>query len=78
MKFVKKFVLPVLFVSVLAVNTYAGEIQTPGITAPPPPQHSVSETPITDGPTPNVPTDATNELSDQLFYKAITAVLSMF
>ena len=36
MKLVKKFVLAVLFVSALAVNSYAGELETPGYVPPPP------------------------------------------
>jgi len=78
MKFVKKLVLPVLFVSVLAVNTYAGEIETPGFTAPPPPEHSVSYDPAIDPTIPNEQTKPADKFADQLFYHAITAVLSMF
>jgi hypothetical protein len=78
MKFVKKLVLPVLFVSVLAVNAYAGEIQTPGLTAPPPPQHSVSETPTTNENTPYEQIEPTVTPSDELFYNAIKAMLSLF
>jgi len=78
MKLVKKLVLPVLFVSVLAVNTYAGEVETPG-TPVPPPNHSISYAPTDE--TAAVPTELTvqsDELSDRLLYDAITAILSMF
>ena len=79
MKLVKKLVLPVLFVSVLAVNTYAGETETPGSPVPPPPNHSISYAPTDE--TAAVPTELTvqsDELSDRLLYDAITAILSMF
>jgi len=77
MKLVKKLVLPVLFVSVLAVNTYAGEVETPG-TPVPPPNHSISYVPTDE--TSAAPTELTQseELSDKLLYDAITAILSMF
>jgi hypothetical protein len=78
MKFVQKLVLPVLFVSVLAINAYAGEIQTPGYTAPPPPQHSISDTPTTDENLPYEQIEPTDRPSDQLLYNAITAMLSLF
>jgi hypothetical protein len=79
MTLVKKFVLPVLFVSVLAVNTYAGEIETPGYAPPPPPAHSISSAPTTQtSATPGELTEPTDELSDTLLYNAITAILSMF
>ena len=77
MKLVKKLVLPVLFVSVLAVNTYAGETETPGSPIPPP-NHSISYAPTDE--TSATPTELTetNELSDELLYDAITVMLSMF
>jgi hypothetical protein len=79
MTLVKKFVLPVLFVSVLAVNTYAGEIETPGFAPPRPPCHSISPAPTGETTvTPVDPTAPTDELSDKLLYDAITAILSMF
>jgi hypothetical protein len=78
MKVVKKLVLPVLFVCVLAVNAYAGEVETPGYVTPPPPDHSIYQA-NTEETTNN--TDQvinSNELSDQLLYDAMTAILSMF
>jgi hypothetical protein len=77
MKLVKKLVLPVLFLSVLAVNTYAGEIETPGTPIPPPPSHSMSYVPTDETTTPTELTEST-ELSDELLYDAITPLLSMF
>jgi hypothetical protein len=80
MKLVKKLVLPVLFVSVLAVNAYAGETETPGSPVPPPPNHSISYAPPDEtSAAPTELTESTDELSGQLLYDAITAaILSMF
>ena len=80
MKLVKKLVLPVLFVSVLAVNTYAGEVETPG-TPQPPPNHSTYYAPTdetTAEPTELTESSAQAELSDKFLYDAITAMLSIF
>ena len=77
MKLVKKLVLPVLFVSVLAVNTYAGDIETPG-TPVPPPNHSVCYVPTDETSTQTTELTQSDELSDTLIYDAITAILSMF
>jgi len=79
MKLVKKLVLPVLFVSVLAVNGYAGEIETPGYAPPPPPPDHLVYRPNTDETTNNSEQLLnSDELSDQLLYDAITVILSMF
>ena len=49
MKLVKKFALAVLFVSVLAVPTLAGDMTTPGKSDPPPPPgNSISTTTTSD------------------------------
>ena len=77
MKLVKKLVLPVLFVSVLAVNTYAGDIETPG-TPVPPPTHSVSYAPTDETSIQTAETTQSEEQSDMSFYDAITAILLMF
>lgn len=83
MKLVKKYVLPVLFLSVLAVNAYAGELETPGYVPPPPPSHAMSTTTYTDetiaGPADSTQlADAISEPSEILFYDALMAVLSLF
>jgi hypothetical protein len=79
MKLVKKLVLPVLFVSVLAVNAYAGEIETPGyVPPPPPPDHSVYRANTDETTNNNDQLLNSDELSDQLLYDAMTAILSMF
>lgn len=77
MKLVKKLVLPVLFVSVLAVNTYAGEVETPGAPVPPP-QHSMSYAPTDETAAPTELNEETDELSAMLIFDAITAALSLF
>jgi len=77
MKLVKKLVLPVLFVSVFAVNTYAGEVETPGSPVPPP-NHSISYAPTEETTTQTADMTQSEEQSDTLFYDAITAMLSMF
>lgn len=81
MKLVKNFVLGVILVSTLAVNTLAGETQLPGVHNPPPPPPASS---TTDEETksalysePNAP-DVTAETSDYLFFEALAALLSVY
>jgi hypothetical protein len=76
MKLVKNFVFAALLVSSLAFNTFAGDIEIPGIHKPGnnPPPLSTSEgstEPI------GVETQGT-ETSDYLFYEALAALLSMY
>jgi len=78
MKLVKKLLLPVLFVSVLAVNGYAGEIETPGYVPPPPPDHSVYRANTDETTNNSEQLLNSDELSDQLLYDAITVILSVF
>ena len=74
MKLVKKFVLAVLFVSALAVSTYAGDLETPGIVPPPPgPDRMMSSTATTDETAPY-----SVDTSDELLYEAWEALLSLF
>jgi len=83
MNLVKKYVLPVLFLSVLAVNTRAGVLETPGYVPPPPPPSSSMSTTSTDETT-TVSTDSTqqgddiSEPTDILLYDALMTVLSLF
>ena len=78
MKLVKKFVITVLFVSALAINTNAGDLETPGFVPPPPPQnHSL----MADAGEPT--TEENNQITDytiqdQLFYDALVTMLSLF
>ena len=80
MKLVKNFVLSVLFVSALAVNTFAGQLDTPGYVPPPPPQSSsTSSTVVTDENTSSVDESGeTAEVSDELLFDAFMAVLALF
>jgi hypothetical protein len=81
MKLVKKFVLPVLFLSVLAVNIHAGELETPGY-VPPPPSHYTTSTATTDetadASTVNAEAGENTELSDMLFYDGLMTLLSLY
>ena len=84
MKLVKNFVLVVLFVSALAVNTFAGDMETPGY-VPPPPSRGTSITTATNGPsaTSGDPSslgfeEGASETSDTLLYEALAALLSVF
>ena len=80
MKPVKSLVLAALLMSTLAFNTFAGDIETPGYTAPPPPRamtttdedttNSSSNTEQQDG-------GITAETSDLLF-EALAAFLSVY
>jgi hypothetical protein len=76
MKLVKKFVIAVLFVSALAINTSAGDLDTPGfVPPPPPPNHSLmASEPTSDENSPNEAYSA----ADQLFYESLMAILSVF
>ena len=80
MKLVKNLVLVVLFVSALAVNTFAGDMETPGY-APPPPSSGTSVTTATDeqSVTSGDPSgESVSETSDTLLYEALAALLSVF
>jgi len=77
MKLVKKFLLAALFVSVLSVSAFAGELETPGL-VPPPPSHSMSNpTSITDE-APSVTTESADQPTDELLFNALMAIISLF
>lgn len=80
MKPVKHFVLAVLLVSAFAINTPAGEQETPGY-APPPPPRAMSTydepTPISDSNTEQAG-GISAETSDYLFFEALAALLSVY
>ena len=75
MKLVKNFVFATVLVSAFAVNTPAGEQDTPGYVPPPPPKassttdeyFSISSTQQPGG-----------ETSDYLLFEALAALLSMY
>lgn len=80
MKLVKKFALAVLFVSVLAVPTLAGDMTTPGKSDPPPSGSSMTTTATTsetDATAPGGTTTTTDE-SYQFVYDGLTAVLGLY
>jgi hypothetical protein len=81
MKSVKQLVSTLLFVSALVVNTYAGDVETPGFVPPPPPPppHSMRTIAATEGAPESeviIPGDAS--ASDQIFYEALMALLSLY
>ena len=81
MKLVKKFALAVLFVSVLAVPTLAGDMTTPGKSDPPPPPgNSISTTTTSDTAetAPGGATSTTTDESYQLVYDGVMAVLGLY
>ena len=82
MKLVKKFALAVLFVSVLAVPTLAGDMTTPGKSDPPPPPGSsittTTTTSETDATAPGGATSTTTDESYQLVYDGFMAVLGLY
>ena len=82
MKLVKKFVFTVLFVSAVAVNTYAGDLETPGLAAPPPVQSTNSTTTATatsvGGGTAAQSNQTAMTPSDELLYQALMALMSLF
>ena len=78
MKAVKNFVLAVIFVSALALNTYAGDMETPGSPTPPPPQnHSMTVSTTDENPSGTEVNSEAYEASE-MFYDAFLAVLSLF
>jgi len=80
MKLVKKFALAVLFVSVLAVPTLAGDMTTPGKSDPPPPGSSLSTTTTSETAetAPGGATSTTTDESYQLVYDGFMAVLGLY
>ena len=77
MKLVKNFVFAVLLVSVIAINTPAGEQETPGY-APPPPTRSMTAPEDTTVLTTQQDGGVTAETSDYLIYEALTALRSVY
>ena len=80
MKPVKNFVFAALLVISLALNTFAGDIQVPGIAAPSPTPMRITTT-TTDEIIPVTSTDSqqtTAETSDYLFLEVLIALLSVY
>ncbi len=79
MKLVKNFVFAVLLVSAIAVNTSAGEQDTPGYAPPPPPNAmSTSDEEITISNLEQQTGGVMAETSDYLFLEALAALLSVY
>jgi hypothetical protein len=81
MKSVKNLAYAVLFALILGVSVKAdgGDLGTPGIASPSPTPYRVMVT--TDQNTVSldcVPSDASTETSDYLFYEALAALLSVY
>jgi hypothetical protein len=79
MKLVKKLVCVVLFVSALSVSAYAGDMETPGY-VPPPPSQSMSQPGAADetAETACVSSEPCENPSEDLFYDALMALISLF
>lgn len=81
MKLFKKFAVAVIFVSALALPTFAGELDTPGKTPPPPPGSSTSTTTTTSETTDTAQAGSsttTTDASYQLVYDGFMAVLGLY
>jgi len=80
MKPVKNFVFAALLVFGIALNTFAGDIDQPGVAAPSPTPLRIMTT-TTDEIIPVTSTDSqqtTTETSDYLFLEALVALLSVY
>jgi hypothetical protein len=78
MKPVKKFLFAVLLVSAIAINTPAGELDTPGAIPPPPRQMTTIYDGTTSGSDTEQPDSITVETADYLFLEALAALLSVY
>jgi hypothetical protein len=78
MKLVKNMVFAGLLVFTLALNTLAGDQQTPNATQPPPPDKVVA---YEEGTAPSgdpYTGEITAETTDYLFFEALAALLSVY
>jgi hypothetical protein len=79
MNLFKKFAVVVIFVSALALPTFAGELDTPGKTPPPPGSStSTTSTSETTETAPGGATSSTTDESYQLVYDGFMAVLGLY
>ena len=79
MKPVKKFLFAVLLVAAMAINTPAGELDTPGAVPPPPPRQMTTTPDGTPSGSDGEQTPGTTtETSDYLFLEALAALLSVY
>ena len=80
MKPVKNFLFAVLLVPAMAINTLAGEQDTPGYAPPPPPRQMTSydeDTTFIDSNTEQAG-DIMLETSDYLLFEALAVLLSVY
>jgi hypothetical protein len=75
MKPVKNLVFALILVSSLTFTAFAGEIDVPGAPAPPPARLESTEAPATTDSNQGV---ALSDTSDDLFYEALRALLSVY
>jgi hypothetical protein len=81
MKPVKNFLFAALLVCSMALTSYAGEIDTPGYTNPPPPERCTTINSTNEDPSaPNCGSETTVTYSetDNLLYDVLTALYSIF
>ena len=79
MKFVKNFVYAMALVIAVALNTPAGQQDTPGfVPPPPPPATSTSDEYTTDSSNTEAVGGGTVETSDYLLFEALMALLSVY
>ncbi len=80
MKFVKNFVYAVVLVMAVALNSPAGQQDTPGFVPPPPPPATSTTDEYTSLDESNVETvgGATTITSDYLLFEALMALLSVY
>jgi hypothetical protein len=81
MKAVKNFLFTSLLVCSMALAAHAGEIDTPGKTAPPPPEgFTTINSTYEDSSAPNSGSETTVTYSetDYLLYDALTVIYSLF
>jgi hypothetical protein len=74
MKPVKNLVFAALLVFSIAFNTFAGDIDQPGIPAPPPPRATAVVVPDTN----NTDDQQAVETADYPWYEVLTALLSVY
>jgi hypothetical protein len=78
MKLVKNLVFASVLASILAISAPAGELNTPGAVATPTPTPHEATVISNDGTVGADPTDGSTDTSDNLFYEALAALLSMY
>lgn len=80
MKFVKNFFYAVVLVVAVALNTPAGQQDTPGFVPPPPPPATSTSDEYTslDDSNPETVGGVTTETSDYLLFEALMALLSVY